>query len=195
MLPAAAPPIVLLVTAPGFPIRYRDSRVDDAQFLMDYSEGSFMPILIIALIIMSEYPIHTRYTYNQSSNTQPDIKNAPVPFFLKFITRGIADKVESSFVNPEFKTHCDFLEDYLSKSSGEFFCGDSLTGADVMILFGLEGATQRVPLSETSYPKLYAYVRRMQKRDAYQRAAKRVSEESGEEYVAYSDLKGLGGGE
>jgi glutathione S-transferase len=98
-------------------------------------------------------------------------------------------------VDPELKLHCDYLEDYLSKSSGEFFAGDKLSGADIMMHFALEGATRRVPLNETTYPKLYEYMRRMQKRDAYVRAAKRVSEASGEEYVAYSDLKGIGGGE
>ncbi|KAH7406795.1 glutathione S-transferase-like protein [Phaeosphaeria sp. MPI-PUGE-AT-0046c] len=146
------------------------------KFLMDYSEGSFMTILIVGLVILN-------------------IRNAPVPFFLKPITRGVADKVDSSFVNPELKKHCAFLEDYLTKSSGEFFAGSTLTGADIMIHFGLEAGTQRVPLSETSYPKLYEYMRRIQKRDAYQRAAKRVSEASGEEYVPYSDLKGVGGGD
>jgi glutathione S-transferase len=103
--------------------------------------------------------------------------------------------VDGSFIDPELKKHCDFLEDYLTKSSGEFFCGDKLTGADIMLHFALEGATRRVPLNETTYPKLYEYMRRLQKRDAYQRAAKRVSEESGEEYVPYSDLKGVGGEE
>lgn len=119
------------------------------------------------------------------------IKSAPVPFFLKPITRGIANNVETSFLNPELEKHCTFLEDYLSKSSsnGAFFCGDNISGADIMIHFALEAGTRRVPLSETSYPKLYEYMRRMQKRDAYQRAAKRVSEASGEEFVPFSDLK------
>lgn len=122
-----------------------------------------------------------------------DIKDAPVPFFIKPITRGIAGKVDDGFLNPEFKNHFGFLEDYLSKSSsnGEYFVGNNVSGADVMLHFAFEGATQRVPLSETSYPKLYDYMRRMQKREAYKRAAKRVSEASGEEYVPYSDLKGL----
>ncbi|KAF2827920.1 glutathione transferase [Ophiobolus disseminans] len=142
------------------------------RFLMDYTEGSFFTLLMIGLIMRK-------------------IKNAPVPFFLKPITRGIANNVETTFLNPELTKHCTFLEDYLTKSSsnGEFFCGNSISGADIMMHFALEGATQRVPLSETSYPKLYEYMRRMQKRDAYQRATKRVSESSGEEYVPYSDLK------
>ena len=94
-------------------------------------------------------------------------------------------------MDPELKTHFDFLEDYLVKSSsnGEFFCGDSITGADIMIHFALEGATKRTVLSETSYPKLYAYMRRLQDREAYKRAGDRVSEASGEKYVPYSDIK------
>lgn len=141
------------------------------RFLMDYAEGSFLTLLIVSLIMSN-------------------IKNAPVPFFIKPITRGIAGKVDTTFLDPEFKNHCTFLENYLTESSskGEYFCGD-LSGADIMMHFGLEGATRRVPLSETSYPKLYDYMRRLQKRDSYQRAAKRVSEAAGEEYVPYSDLK------
>lgn len=101
--------------------------------------------------------------------------------------------METSYIDPGLKNHCTFLEDYISKSSGEFFAGSSLTGADIMMQFAMEAATQRVPLSETSYPKLYAYMRRMQNREASVRAAKRVSEAAGEEYVAFSDLKGIGG--
>ncbi|KAL6706007.1 bifunctional glutathione transferase/peroxidase [Coniothyrium glycines] len=142
------------------------------KFLMDYTEGSLFTVLIVGLIT-------------------GNIRKAPVPFFLKPITGGVASKIDGSFVNPELKLHFDFLEDYFSKApgSGEFFCGDSITGADIMIHFGLEAAAQRVPLNETSYPKLYEYMRRLQKRDAYQRAADRVTKESGEKYVAYSDLK------
>ncbi|CAN9117706.1 unnamed protein product [Alternaria sp. RS040] len=142
------------------------------KFLMDYTEGSLFTILILALVTGS-------------------IKNAPVPFFLKPITNGVASKVDSGFVDPELKTHFDFLEDYLIKSpsKGEFFCSDKLTAADIMIHFGLEGATQRLPLSETNYPKLYEYMRRLQKRDAYKSAAKRVEEASGEKFVPFSDAK------
>ena len=156
---------------------------------MDYSEGSLFTILIVALITGSKYTL-SKVTHSLADPTQ-DIKGAPVPFFLKPITNGIASKIDASFVDPELKTHFDFLEDYLSKSpnNGKFFCGSSITGADVMIHFGLEAATQRVPLSESSYPKLYEYMRRLQGRDAYKRAAERVTKASGEEFVPFSDAK------
>ncbi|KAF1844271.1 glutathione transferase [Cucurbitaria berberidis CBS 394.84] len=142
------------------------------KFLMDYTEGSLFTFLMAALIT-------------------GNIEKAPVPFFIKPITRGIAGKINSSFVDVELKNHFDFLEDYLIKSpsNGEFFCGPNITGADIMMHFALEGATQRVPLSETSYPKLYEYMRRLQGRDAYKRAGDRVSEASGEKFVPFSDLK------
>lgn len=44
-------------------------------------------------------------------------------------------------------------------------------------------------MSETSYPKLYDYMRRLQGRDAYKRAGESVTKASGEQYVPYSDIK------
>ncbi|KAF2799655.1 glutathione transferase [Melanomma pulvis-pyrius CBS 109.77] len=142
------------------------------RYLMHYSEGSFMTILIIALVVAN-------------------IRSAPVPFFIKPLTRMISGKIDDSFVNPELKKHLTFLEEYLATSpnNGEFFCGANLTGADIMMIFALEGAVQRAPLSDTSYPKLYQWVRRMQARDAYKRAGDRVAEASGEPYIPFSDLK------
>jgi glutathione S-transferase len=145
---------------------------------MDYTEGSLLQILMIALIIGSKSTFHPK--------TPPILISLPRN---QGVARPSLHQVESSFIDPELQKHCAFLEDYLSKSSGEFFAGDVITGADIMLHFALEGATRRVPLSETSFPKLYAYVRRLQKRDGYARAAKRVSEANGEEYVPYSDLK------
>jgi len=145
------------------------------RYLMHYAEGSLMTVLVISLLITS-------------------IRNAPVPFFIKPITRMIAGKVDGQFINPELKLHMTFLENYLAGSpdGGEFFCGSTLTGADFMMIFVLEGSVQRVPLSETSYAGLYQWVRRIQARDAYKRAGARVAEASGEPYVPFSDLAAQG---
>ena len=63
---------------------------------------------------------------------------------------------------------------------------------DARQIFALEASVQRVPLSETSYPKLYQWVRRMQARPAYKRAGERGAEASGEPYVPFSDLPAQG---
>jgi glutathione S-transferase len=103
----------------------------------------------------------------------------------------IAGQVDSKFVNPTLELNLTFLENYLATSpnNGEFFCGANLSGADIMMIFALEGAVQRAPLSDDSYPKLYHWVRRMQAREAYKRAGDRVAEASGEPYIPFSDLK------
>lgn len=89
------------------------------------------------------------------------------------------------------KTHLTFLEDQLATSpnNGEFLCGAELSAADTMMIFPLEAAVQRAPITEETYPKVYAWVKRMQAREAYQRAGKKVSEASGEKYVPLSDIK------
>ncbi|KAF1950030.1 glutathione transferase [Byssothecium circinans] len=139
------------------------------RYFMHYPEGTLMPNLLIALVV-------------------GNIRTAPVPFFIKPITRKIADSVDSAYLQPELKAQLSFLEETLGKSpAGQFFCGDSVTGADIMLIFVLEAAIQNKTLMETTYPRLYKYVRHIQGLDAYKKAGERVSEASGEEYVPFSE--------
>ncbi|KAJ4991796.1 putative glutathione s-transferase [Stagonosporopsis vannaccii] len=140
------------------------------KFLMDYAEGSFLTPLVVSLITSG-------------------IRSAPVPFFLRPITNGIANKVDASYTTPELTNHLDFLETYLkeSPSQGAFFCSDALTGADIMIHFALEGAVKKKACTETKYPSLYKYVRRLQDSDSYKRAGQSVEKASGEKFVPFSE--------
>jgi glutathione S-transferase len=122
------------------------------------------------------------------------MKNAPVPFFLKpigMISRVIGNKIDDSFVMPGLHKNLAFLEEQLATApnGGGFFCGNCLTGADILMLFGLEGAVQRVPLTEQSHPKIYSWVRRMQERPAHKKAAERVTAATGEPYIPISAAK------
>lgn len=140
------------------------------KFLMDYAEGSFLTPLIVSLITSS-------------------IRSAPVPFFLRPITNGIANKVDGSYTNPELTNHLEFLETYLktSPSQGQFFCSNGLTGADIMMHFALEGAVKKKACTETTYPTLYKYVRRLQGTESYKAAGSRVEKASGEKFVPFSE--------
>lgn len=145
--------------------------VNTSQFLMHYAEGSLMPVLFTGLLTRS-------------------IRNAPVPFFLKFLTGKVADMVDSNYTTPELKTNLTYLESLLAESpEDEFICGPNLTGADFMMIFDLEAAMLSKSLDERSYPKLYSYVRRIQSREEYKRAGDKVSEASGVKYVPFSDSK------
>jgi glutathione S-transferase len=112
------------------------------------------------------------------------IRNAPVPFFIKPITRGIAARVDASYLTENIKTQFGFLEQQLASSpqNGEFFAGPTFTGADAMMYFPLELSATRVGATKEKYPKIHAYIERIQARPAYQQAIKRIEQVTGEKF-------------
>lgn len=77
-----------------------------------YSEGSFMTPMVVGLIVNS-------------------IRNSPVPFFLKPVTKMIASNVDNLYLLDQYKTHLDFLESELKERP--YIGGDRFTGADIMV--------------------------------------------------------------
>ena len=134
-----------LLPAPGTPeaLRYR--------YWLHFAEGSAMPPLLLTLIF-------------------DRIANAPMPFFIKPVARGISNKVMNLMVRPNLKRQLDFMESELGRST--WFAGDALTGADIMMSFPLEAAAQRAGL-DASRPKLMAFLKRIHARPAYKLALKR----------------------
>lgn len=145
--------------------------------LLHYAEGSLMTLLMTAMLSGSE---------SVTRHVVPilrwlDIKNAPVPFFIRPITKGISAKISSSHLEPNFKTHYSFLENQLATcpDGGEYFCGKDITGADIMMIFPLEAARSKAGLTKDKYPKLYAYVDRILERPAYKRAVEKIEQIEG----------------
>jgi len=131
-----------LAPAAGTPERRRYT------YWLHYAEGSAMPPLLMALIFSK-------------------VRNAPAPFFVKPIARGIADKVMKAFVGPQIKTHLDFMEGELA--TRDWFAGDAFSAADIQMSFPLEAAATRGGL-DARYPRLTAWLARIHARPAYQRA-------------------------
>ena len=104
-----------------------------------------------------------------------------MPFFLRPITNGVAGKIESRFLTPNFKTHLEFLESQLATSphDGEYLCGRDLTGADIMMSLPLEASKGRAGLTQEKYPQLWAYVERLESREAYKRAVQKIIDVDG----------------
>ncbi len=117
-------------------------------YWLHYAEGTFMPLMILSLIISR-------------------IETAPMPFFAKPIAKGIAAKVRSGYLDANVKCNLDFME--ASLGSSPWFCGDELTAADIQMSFAVEAAAVRTNLSD-DYPNLASYLQRMQARPAYQAA-------------------------
>jgi glutathione S-transferase len=121
------------------------------RYWLHFAEGSAMPPLLLKLVFER-------------------IKRTNMPFFIKPIARGIADKVLGTLVDPNLARQLDFMEGELNRS--EWFAGNEFTAADIQMSFPLEAAKQRAGLDATR-PKLLAFVARIHARPAYKRALER----------------------
>ncbi len=117
-------------------------------YWLHFAEGSAMPPLLMKLVF-------------------DKVRSAPVPFFIKPIVKGIADKVASSFIAPNIKSQLDFMEAELSKRP--WFAGKEFSAADIQMSFPLEAAAGRAGLGN-SRPKLMDWLQRIHARPAYRRA-------------------------
>lgn len=121
------------------------------RYFMHFAEGSAMPPLVMKLV------------FNK-------IQRTPMPFFVKPIARGIADKVLSSFVQPNIDAQLKFLEGELSRRP--WFAGAEFSAADVQMSFPVEAAAARGG-AMGAYPKLGEFLNRIHARPAYQQALER----------------------
>ena len=123
------------------------------RYFMHYAEGSLMPFLVMRLI------------FNR-------IK-ADAPLLVRPVAKAIANKVKTSFVEPNIRRQLDFMEAELGRST--WFAGDEFTAADIQMSFPLEAASARGGL-DASRPKLMEFLARIHAREAYRAALERGGE-------------------
>jgi len=114
-------------------------------YWMHYAEGSAMPPLLMKLIF------------------ETIKKKAPFP--IRPIAKAIAGRVLGDFVDPQIKTHFDWVESELGKST--WLAGEELTAADIQMSFPIEANSMR---AGGDRPRLAAFIERIHARPAYQRA-------------------------
>ena len=131
-----------LLPPAGTPERLRCS------YWLHFAEGSAMPPLLLKLIF-------------------DRIETGPMPFFVRPIARGIAQKVKNTMVVPNIERQLDYMEVELGKSA--WFAGPAFSAADIQMSFPLEAAASRGGLTD-SRPKLWAFLKTIHARPAYQRA-------------------------
>lgn len=117
-------------------------------YWLHYAEGSLMTPLLLTLIFSK-------------------VASAPVPFFIKPVTKGIAATVMSSFVTPQLKLHLDYVESELGKT--KWFAGSEFSAADIQMSFPIEAAEARGGLN-ASRPNLMKYLKAIKSRPAFKRA-------------------------
>jgi glutathione S-transferase len=144
-----------------------------------------MSLLMIAMFMGSKFcPATSSYsqTISRLADRKPDIRDSPVPFFIKPVTRGIADKVDNLYLNDNFATHFGFLESQLTSSpdNGEYLCGASLTAADILMSYPIIAASDK--FDAVKHPKLKAYAARIKDHEGNVGAIKKIEELTGMPY-------------
>lgn len=117
-------------------------------YWLHYAEGTFAPLMLLSLVMGR-------------------IEDAPLPFFLRPVAKGIAKKVRDGYLGPNVRRNLEFMESRLAES--EWFCGDDFTAADVQMSFPLEAAEVRTDLA-SGYPHLARFLERIRARPAWKRA-------------------------
>ena len=132
-----------LIPPKGTPERLRYT------YWLHYAEGSAMPPLLMKLVF--------------------SVLPARSPALVRPLVKSIAGRAQAGFIDPQIAAHLAFWEAELGKS--EWFAGDQLTGADIMMSFPAEGAARRFGLD--GRPRLQAFLDRIHTRPAYVRALER----------------------
>ena len=118
----------------------------ECRFFLHYAEGSIMPPLLVSLIFSR-------------------LRTAPMPFFIKPIAKGIADKVDQSYTLPAIDLHLGFVERTLD--SRPYFAGESFSIADIQMIYAVEAGLSR---GGSGRPNMVAWRERVSSRPAFQRA-------------------------
>ncbi len=117
-------------------------------YWLHYAEGSAMPPLLLSLVFGR-------------------LPKSPMPFFVKPIVKGVADKARQGFIEPQLRTHLAFVEGEMA--GREWFVGDTFGAADIQMSFSLEAFAARGGL-DASKPALWSWLQRIHARPAYRKA-------------------------
>ena len=117
-------------------------------YWLHFAEGSAMPFLLLRLVF-------------------DKTRKARMPFFVRPVVKGIADKVDKAFVMPNIKRQLDYIEAELARQP--WFAGAEFSAADIQMSYPLEAADARMGLG-SDYPNIAGWLARIHERPAYKKA-------------------------
>ncbi|MFC0820481.1 MULTISPECIES: glutathione S-transferase family protein [Pseudomonadota] len=120
-----------------------------------YGNGRFLPAENYA-----DYAQYKQWMHYAEGSIMPN-------FTLKLVA---GDSNKADYINGQVALHLDYIEQYLADK--KWFCGEQLTGADIMMSFPLQVAIFMLP--EQAYPNIARFVSQVEQSDTYQRAESRV---------------------
>jgi glutathione S-transferase len=117
-------------------------------YWLHFAEGSAMPFLLLKLVF-------------------DKVRGARVPFFVRPVVKGLADKVTRSFIAPNLARQLAFMEAEIA--ARPWFAGSEFSAADIQMSYPIEAAAERAGLG-SAQPALQDWLSRIHARAAYRRA-------------------------
>ena len=121
------------------------------RYWLHFAEGTMMPFLVVKKAFQ--------------------VAQSKVPGLLRPLLMAVPNKMEQVYFGKANKENIAFVEQYLEDK--DFFAGETLSGADIMMSFPLEALLTRV--SNLKVDNIQAYVQKIQSRPAYQKALQTAS--------------------
>ncbi|TFL00724.1 thioredoxin-like protein [Pterulicium gracile] len=149
--------VAYLIEKHGKPVQLSEEGRRQDTYFSHYAEGSLLPILVQKLM----------YTIIPSQT----------PFYLRPLAWLFCGGLLSSVVNPQLKTHSQYIESHIASMHGGWFAGGAEpTSADYMMAFGLEAMVAFDTDKTIVGPASRKYVEKVHARPAYKRALERGGE-------------------
>ncbi len=120
------------------------------QYFLHYAEGSLMPLLLMSLVFSR-------------------ISKPPAPWLLRPVAKAIEMAVKKKLLDPQTRTHFDFIESELKHRP--WFAGAEFSAADVQMSYPIEAAESRVGYDER--PAIQDWLKRIRAKPSYQKAVAR----------------------
>lgn len=120
-------------------------------FWLHFAEASAMPPLVMRLV------------FNKVVGRSP--------LLIKPVAKGIQKQVEKSMIADSISAVLTMMEEHLQNNT--WFAGESFSAADIQVYFVAIAAQSRTALADGGYPKISAWIKRCQQREAFKQAENR----------------------
>lgn len=99
----------------------------------------------------------------------------------------LANRIFSFWIFPNMRRNLSMIEGHLATSGGDYLCGATLTAADILMSFPLIAAQGKLDEFGSweggswreEFPKVAAYVKRLEAEEGYVRSVEKVKEIDG----------------
>lgn len=126
---------------------YGTPEFEQYRYWLHFAESSLMPLLVMKLML------------------ETMVKKSPLP--IKPISKLLKKGIDTSYLNDSLQGELAWIDKHLAKN--DWFAGDSFSGADIQMAFGLDSLNKQEPLDK-NYTNIANWLKKCHARPAFQKA-------------------------